>query len=383
MPRLRLSSFISLLINPFLRPTRRLTRKRIMDQQQQQQPQPHARSFADSQQWQPQFQQPMPGAQQPQQQFAQFPPEGTSMPMHIPTQPSPQLDAVYSQPGQVPNQAYDPLDPAHTLPGFVSQQQMPQAFPQTPQQAPYGMPINPHGAAGQYHDPTQQFQQQAAPAGSAWEQANVAEANNTAAQFPGFDQAVPPSAQAQQNQALRDEQLFHARQRIEALEEERERLEMQRALEISARDVPGHVEMEEQLQNDLYQAQMQSLEVWERELRQGIAGQGSVAHGGYRMPPPQDAAGGFGHVQFPPASASASGVNMGWNNPPPPPQTPTRGIPLDEAAQNLPAEDAKRQAAFARFQGGDGGGETRSEYIVHPAFTGIEASTVKGKGRMV
>lgn len=87
----------------------------------------------------------------------------------------------------------------------------------------------------------------------------------------------------------------------------------------------------------------------------------------------------YSHVPSP----AASGVNMGWSVPPSPPQSSTRGIPLEEASQYLAAEDALRQQGFLRYQGSAGGGsETPSEYTVHTPYAATEASTAKDKGRM-
>jgi hypothetical protein len=211
---------------------------------EQQIPQPHPQGLADDQQagWQQQQQQfqqqqqqqqqqqPMPELQQPQpHRYAPVPDQSTS-----------QLDAMYPLSPQGHEQFYGQQAPTQNPQQFFGQQQMPQtpqAFAQPPQQqqqqAQYGMPMDP---AEQYYqqqapppgpqDPAYGGQQgaQAAcnPVTQAWEQANVTEANS----FANINQTPNPSAQ--QAQALHDAELFAARQRIEALELEHERHEVQK-----------------------------------------------------------------------------------------------------------------------------------------------------------
>lgn len=192
--------------------------------------------------------------------------------------PTPELNAMYQQAGQPNEQFY-----GQQLPDQQQVPQAPQAFAQPPQQAQPGMPMDPGGAAGQF------YQQQAAPPsqgqaygsnmgtpgpqpgfnpdGSTWEQANVTEANN-AAPFAGFDQPARPNPQ--QVQAVRNQELFNARQRIDALEAERELLEVQQALEISAGEFSGAEELEAQHEDQMYAAKMLSLQEWERKLREGV-----------------------------------------------------------------------------------------------------------------
>lgn len=296
MPQLHLSPalclFVNLLPSPKQRPKHKHKRKhkRPMNQQQQQVPQPHPQGLAEGQQaqWQPQFQQPMPGDQQPHPQYAQVPPDGAPMPMQDPTMSTPQVDAMYPQNPQMDEQFYGQQDPTQHAPAFPGHQQMPQgpqAFPQPPPHAqpgmPMPMPMGPEGAAEQYFHPAQQFQRQPGPPGAPgfvdagfgpegpeWEQANVTEVNN-AAPPPGFDPAM-----RQQNQAIRAQQLFEARQRIEALEEERERREIQQALAISAMGAPADEELEEQFLKQIHDVQVESLENWERTLRRQYEGQG-------------------------------------------------------------------------------------------------------------
>jgi hypothetical protein len=287
----------------------KLKPKRTMNPEQQQFPQPHpqGQGLTDDQQaqWQQQqqFQQqqhPMQGLQHPQpQHYAPFPPEGSPVPMRIPDQSTPQLDAMYSQGAQGHEQLYGQQTPIQNPQQFFGQQQMPQTpqefaqppqqqMPQTPQpfgqqpqqQAQYGMPMD---QAGQYYQPQppqpdpQGFayvgQQgtplpQAAfnPATQSWEQANVTEANP----FANINQTTKPSPR--QTQALRDAEKFNARQRIEALELEHERQEVQTALAISAMIAPGAAELEEQFQDQLHQAEMESLETWERDVRRHVEG---------------------------------------------------------------------------------------------------------------
>lgn len=103
---------------------------------------------------------------------------------------------------------------------------------------------------------------------SAWEQAHVTEVNDTAGfNYQPSGHPPPTSQQQQQNQAIRELELHNARQRVEALEAEREQHEISQALAASARDAPDSAEIEEQLQQQIHQAQLLSLDVWEQEVR--------------------------------------------------------------------------------------------------------------------
>jgi hypothetical protein len=99
--------------------------------------------------------------------------------------------------------------------------------------------------------------------------------------FANINQTPNPSAQ--QAQALRDAEPFAARQRIEALELEHERQEVQKALTLSAMIAPGAEELEEQFRDQLHKAEMESLEMWERNVRRQFEQQGepSYANVGY------------------------------------------------------------------------------------------------------
>jgi hypothetical protein len=401
------------------------------DGQQYQQQQP---------QWQPQQQQqqpmqmqmPMqkPQAQQPQ--YAQIPAENTQMPMQMPMQnaSTPQLDTMYSQ--GVPQQYEQPVlqeNVGYGQQGFVQQpqgfvqqpqifndgnnvnveqQQVPQNFAQQfsaqeyQQKAQFDPSMNPSAQPGQFLQEHQPVQQQQAPSqagyqfvqegaqpawpGSqpvntgnvephadapAWEQAHVTEVNDNVGfnrqQFAGGPQP-PTSQQQQQTQAMRELELQNARQRIEALEAEREQQEVAQALAASARDAPDSAEIEEQLQQQIHQAQLLSLDAWEQEVRWKLQQQQG------QMPPP------------PIPSARDSVWNLGFRSPTPRSQTPTRGVPLSDAARNAAAEDAQRWEAYHRgLDAHDGASvSARSEYTVMPEYS--EASTArggsKGKGRM-
>jgi hypothetical protein len=390
------------------------------DGQQYQQQQP---------QWQPQQQQqqpmqtqmPMqqPQAQQPQ--YVQIPAENTQMPMQMPMQnaSTPQLDTMYSQ--GVPQRYEQPVQQenlGYAQQGFVQQpqgftqqprvfqdantanveqiQQIPQNFAQqfpaqeNQQQAHFDPSMNAGAQPGQFLQEQQPLQQQqAAPqAGyqfvqeggqpawlgpqpvntgnidlSAWEQAHVTEVNHQPMEPP------PPTTQQQQRtQAMRELELQNARQRIEALEAEREQQEVAQALAASARDAPDSAEIEEQLQQQIHQAQLLSLDAWEQEVRWKLQQQQS------QMPPP------------PTPSARGSVSNLGFRSPIPRSQTPTRGVPLGDAARNAAAEDAQRWAAYRRGMNAQDGASVSggSEYSVIPEYS--EASTArggsKGKGRM-
>jgi hypothetical protein len=445
------------------------------DGQQYQQQQP---------QWQPQQQQqPMqmqmpiqqPQAQQPQ--YAQIPAENTQMPMQMPMQNAltPQLDTMYSQ--GVPQQYEQPVQQENVgygQQGFVQQpqifndgnnvnveqQQVPQNFAQQfpaqeyQQQAQFDPSMNSSAQPGQFLQEHQPFQQQQAPpqAGyqfvqegaqpawpgsqpvntgnvephadaSAWEQAHVTEVNDNAGfnrqQFAGGPQP-PTSQQQQQTQAMRELELQNARQRIEALEAEREQQEVAQALAASARDAPDSAEIEEQLQQQIHQAQLLSLDAWEQEVRwkiqqqqggniqPGMAYDGSAdgdfwqqqplappSHLGSNFSDPRGGAALNGPIpsmqqgQMPPPptpSARGSVSNLGFRSPTPRSQTPTRGVPLSDAARNAAAEDAQRWEAYHRGLNAHEGASVSagSEYTVMPEYS--EASTArcgsKGKGRM-
>jgi hypothetical protein len=267
--------------------------KRAMNPQQA--PQPRSQGLTDDQQaqWQQQFQQqqhqqPMPGLQHPQ-------------PQHyapVPDLSTPQLDTMYPQGAQGHEQLYGQQDPAQNPQQFFGHQQMPQtpqAFAQPPpqqQQAQFGMPMDPAGQYYQQQPPPPDAQgfayggqqgvpnPQAAfnPATQAWEQANV-----TSVPTPSpFNQNQTPRPNAQQAQALRDAERSAARsaarQRIEALEDEHERQELQTALAISAMIAPGAEELEEQFKDQLHKAEMDSLEIWERNLRRQFEQQGEAGY---------------------------------------------------------------------------------------------------------
>jgi hypothetical protein len=394
---------------------------------------PDGQQYQQQQQQQPmQMQMPMqqPQAQQPQ--YAQIPAENTQMPMQMPTQnaSTPQLDTMYSQgvpqqyeqPVQQENVGYGQQGFVQQPQGFVQQpqifndgnnvnveqQQAPQNFAQQfpaqeyQQQAQFDPSMNPSAQPGQFLQEHQPIQQQQAPSqagyqfvqegaqpawpGSqpvntgnvephadapAWEQAHVTEVNDNAGfnrqQFAGGPQP-PTSQQQQQTQAMRELELQNARQRIEALEAEREQQEVAQALAASARDAPDSAEIEEQLQQQIHQAQLLSLDAWEQEVRWKLQQQQG------QMPPP------------PIPSARGSFSNLGFRSPVPRSQTPTRGVPLSDAARNAAAEDAQRWAAYRRGMNAQDGASVSggSEYSVIPEYS--EANTArggsKGKGRM-
>jgi hypothetical protein len=438
-------------------------------QQQQQQQQP---------QWQPQqHTMPMQQAQpQPQPQYAQLSTENPTMQMLMQNALTPQQNAMCSQGAQHQSEQPVPQENlAHGQQGFIQQpegfvqqpqgfqdnsnanieqmQQTPQNFAQVPaqeyhQQAQFDPSMNPGAQQGQFQQGQQPFQQQqAAPqAGyqfvqeggqtawpgpqpvnvgniapnadaSAWEQAHVTVVNDNA----GFDKQQfaggpppPTSQQQQQNQAQRELELHNARQRIEALEAEREQQEVAQALAASARDAPDSADIEEQLQQQIHQAQLLSLDAWEQEVRRKLQQQqggmydGGIGGGSWQQQPlappshlgsnfsdPRGGAALNGPVpsmqqgQMPPPpipSARSSVSNLGFRSPTPRSQTPTRGVPLNDAARNAAAEDAQRWEAYQRGQNAHGGASMSagSEYTVMPEYS--EASTArggsKGKGRM-
>lgn len=446
-------------------------------------------------QWQPQS---MPGLQQPQPQYASMQPEGAPMPAQIPTQPTPTLEAMYSQgrqsydqPGGQHQYQQDFAQQPHDFPASQQMPQDPQMRSQQ-QQAPFATPFDqgmytgqdlqnqqyPHEAVPPVRQENQGTQYPAFnPAASAWEQEHVTEVND-GSPFTDFPQQGGP--QKSQNQAARDAELLSRRQRVQALDEERVRQETLQVIAISARDAPDLEELEEQLQQQIHQAQLLSLDAWEQEIRrqieqQGQANQPNAAYddsaypqmgagmgqqgsafsdprGGYSLysptptlqghhaaqqaqyhpaasyAGPSQAASGihqadFGHpaapnisqaqsvhggpTQMPPPmgmrapsvagfapmhNPAASSVNLGFSSPPPPSQTPTRGVPMADAARNLTSEDQRRWDGFEAYQqrqpGQQGGGATPSEYTVRTSYDdGSEANTKqygsKGKGRMV
>lgn len=147
MPRFHhspvLCIFMNLLPSPNRRRRHKRRHKRPMDQSQISQPHPQGLADGKQAQWQPQFQQPMSGLEQPHPRFAHMPPEGASMPAHTPTQPTPQLHAMYPQDAQGHSQFY-----GQQVPGHQQGPLAPQAAAQPPQQqAPYGMSTDQMGAA--------------------------------------------------------------------------------------------------------------------------------------------------------------------------------------------------------------------------------------------
>lgn len=346
------------------------------------------------------------------------------MPMQMPVQnaSTPQLDTMYSQGG--PQQYAQPVhqdNMGYGQQGFVQQpqgfaqqpqifndgnnlnveqQQVPQNFAQQfpaqeyQQQAQFDPSMNVGAQPGHFVQEQQPLQQQQAgpqavpqagyqfvseggqPAWlgpqpvntgnvdpSAWEQAHVTEVNHQPMGPP-----PPTSQQHQQNQAIRELELQNVRQRIEALEAEREQQEVAQALAASARDAPDSAEIEEQLQQQIHQAQLLSLDAWEQEVRWKLQQQQG------QMPPP------------PIPSARDSVSNLGFRSPTPRSQTPTRGVPLSDAARNAAAEDAQRWEAYYRGLNAHDGASVSagSEYTVMPEYS--EGSTArggsKGKGRM-
>jgi hypothetical protein len=448
--------------------------QQYQQQQQQQQPQWQPQQHT----------MPMQQAQpQPQPQYAQLSTENPTMQMPMQNASTPQLNAMYSQGGlQQYEQPVQQENLGYAQQGFIQQPQeftqQPQAFQdnnsanvEQMQQAPqnfaqqvpaqeYHQPaqfdpsMNPGNQQGQFQQGQQPFlQQQAAPqagyqfvqeggqpawpgqqpvntgnAGphadaAAWEQAHVTEVNDNA----GFNQQLfaggppPPTSQQQhQNQAIREAELHNARQRIEALEAEREQQEVAQALAASARDAPDLADIEEQLQQQIHQAQLLSLDAWEQEVRRKLQQQqggnnqaggmydGGIGGGSWQQQPltppshlgsnfsdPRGGAALNGPVpsmqqgQMPPPpipSARSSVSNLGFRSPTPRSQTPTRGVPLSDAARNAAAEDAQRWEAYQRGQNAHGGASVSagSEYTVIPEDS--EASTArggsKGKGRM-
>jgi hypothetical protein len=442
--------------------------QQYQQQQQQQQPQWQPQQHT----------MPMQQAQpQPQPQYAQLSTENPTMQMPMQNASTPQLNAMYLQGGpQQYEQPVQQENLGYAQQGFIQQPQeftqQPQAFQdnnsanvEQMQQAPqnfaqqvpaqeYHQPaqfdpsMNPGNQQGQFQQGQQPFlQQQAAPqagyqfvqeggqpawpgqqpvntgnAGphadaAAWEQAHVTEVNDNA----GFNQQLfaggpPPltSQQQHQNQAIREAELHNARQRIEALEAEREQQEVAQALAASARDAPDLADIEEQLQQQIHQAQLLSLDAWEQEVRRKLQQQqggmydGGIGGGSWQQQPlappshlgsnfsdPRGGAALNGPVpsmqqgQMPPPpipSARSSVSNLGFRSPTPRSQTPTRGVPLSDAARNAAAEDAQRWEAYQRGQNAHGGASVSagSEYTVIPEYS--ETSTArggsKGKGRM-
>lgn len=212
--------------------------------------------------------------------------EGAPMPAHIPTQPTPTLDAMYSQ-GQQPYQQpggqqqnqQDFTQQPHSFPANQQMPQDPQMLSQQ-QQGPLAMPFDQGMYTGrdpqnpQYPQETvspNQQQNQGAQypafdtAATAWEQEHVTEVNNDPP-FTGFSQQGEPHIS--QNQAARDAELHSARQRIQALDAARERQETLQAIAISAREATDSEELEEQLL---------SLDAWKQDIRRQIEGQGQAS----------------------------------------------------------------------------------------------------------
>jgi hypothetical protein len=242
-----------------------------------------------------------------------MPAENAPMPMPMQNASTPQLDAMYPQGG--PQQYEQPAQQenfGYGQQGFIQQpqvfqdgnnanneqmQQAPQNFAQHfpaqeyHQQAQFVPSTNAGAQPGQFPQGQPPLQQGAPPAGyqfeqeggqavwpsqppaqtdynephadaSAWEQAHVTEVNHQPSR------PLPPtSQQQQQNQAIREAELHNARQRIEALEAEREQQEVAQALAASARDAPDFADIEEQLQQEIHRAQLLSLDAWEQEVR--------------------------------------------------------------------------------------------------------------------
>jgi len=425
-------------------------------------------------QWQPQ-QQPMGGApiqqSQPQPQYVQMPVDSPTMQIPMQNVSTPQLDAMYSQGG--PQQPVHQENAGYGQQGSVQQpqpfhdgnnaineqmQQTPQNFAQQfpaqeyHQTAQFDLSMDTNAQPGQFQQDHRPLQQQAAPqagyqlgpeggqpirpgsqsahAGnvvadtdaSAWEQAHVTKVNDNAGLNNQPSRPLPrKSRQQQQSQSLRELELHNARRRVEALEVEREQQEIAQALAASARDAPNFADIEEQLQQQIHQAQLLSLDAWEREVRWkiqeqqqqhsvnnqanstydgdgGLPWQGQPStlpsHLGSNFSDPRHGVALNGPIpmmqgQMPPPptpSARGSVSNLGFRSPTPRSQTPTRGIPLTDAARNAAAEDAQRWEAYHRGLNAHDGASvsTATEYTVIPEYS--EASTArggsKGKGRM-
>lgn len=437
-------------------------------------------------QWQQQQQpqQPVPGIQHPQPQYGPMQEQDTAMPMYPPTQATPTLEAMYSQ-DQQPHQQPMPPVAQQNFPQQQSAFQGKQQMQQFPQQQHFGQQTQPNMPMNQdiYGEQEQQYPYSPdlstiyeqtegsrsahpgfGPAATPWEQEHVTEVNEEPP-FTGFNQ--PSGHQVPQNavKATREAELFAARQRVQALEAEREEREFSRAMAISAREAPDDAALEEQLQQQLHQAQLLSLNAYEEDIRRQIEQQSNPAYnddpytpmasgaanqgfnypdprGGSQMyspaptlqghnaaqqpqfhPPashaaPSQAASGIYHpeivsptashisqpnsyqggpipmppppMNIPGPNPAGSGDNFAWT---PPPQTPTPGVPPEQAAGNLAAEDARRWEAYNRAQamqqdGGRSATSTPSQYtgrsVYSPSIS--EASTVrngsKGKGRM-
>ena len=422
--------------------------------------------------------------QQPQPQYTHMPTENAPPQMQMPMQQNastPQLNAMYSQegpqqyqqPAQQDNSGYgqqgfvqQPQDFVQQPQGFQDNnthgeqmQQAPQNFTQqTPvqeyhQQAQFDPSMNLSAQPGQFPQGQQPLQQQqsAPPAvnqfvqegqqpawpgsqpvntgnvapqedASAWEQAHVTEVNdNTDFSYQPSGHAPPTSQQQQQNQAMRELELHNARQRIEALEAEREQHEIAQALAASARDAPDSAEIEEQFQQMIHQAQLLSLDAWEQEVRwkiqeqqqggnsqPGTAYDGGSGGGSWQkqpLAPPSHLGSNFsdprrgaalhgpvpamqqGRMPSPAVSFARGSVsNLGFRSPTPRSQTPTRGVPLSDAARNAASEEAQRWEAYHRGLNAHDSASVSAgtEYTVIPEYS--EASTArdgsKGKGRM-
>lgn len=336
-------------------------------------------------------------------------------------------------------------------------QQAPQDFAQQRyhQQAQFEPSINPGAHARQFQQGQPLQQQRAPPAGyqfgreggqpawsspqpantgnvaseadaSTWEQAHVTEVDpNAGFNYQPGEPPPPTSQQRLQNQATREAELRNASKRIEAFEAEREEQEVAQALAASARDAPDFADIEEQLQQQIHQAQLLSLDAWEQEVRGKILEQqgggtydgggnswqkqpmAPQSHLGSKFPDPRGGAGLYGPAptmqdsrpqpsftrggpsQMPsPMNPSMRGsdANLDFRSPIPRSQTPTRGVPLTDAARNAAAEEAQRWEAYYRGQNAHDGASMSgdTEYTVIPTYS--EASTArggsKGKGRM-
>lgn len=327
-----------------------------------------------------QYQQEVPGGHQgmPPQPHMEFQYPSTAMPP--PTQGTPQLDEMYSQIPMQAQQGHQPYDQQDHQPhqGFqIDQASQAQAQAQqyqgtppdpemyAPQQTPQA-PLNPtefsypqmqqqqqdfipHPAMSQhsmsqmqeyagprqpfFHQPAPQAATQAAhqdyagqgsqfgyhPNASAWEQQNVTEVNDSA---PAAAASHHPQAGqfAQQDPSTRAAELGAARQRIFAAELEREELDTQRALALSAQE---NVELRKQDEQQMHQALLSSLDSYEQDLRRHLAG-GSRTPTAGPAASAYDAASQYGYGepylsnlsnpagQFSdPGSSRASGMGMG------------------------------------------------------------------------
>lgn len=111
---------------------------------------------------------------------------------------------------------------------------------------------------------------------SAWEHEHVTEVTSENSGFAHQPSRAPPPPTfqpQQQTQALRETDLHDTRQRIEALEAEREEQEVAQALATSAADAHDPAVIEEHLQQQIHQAHLLLLNAWEKELRWKVQGQ--------------------------------------------------------------------------------------------------------------